>query len=218
MINYDAGELIDLLPANMKYDPDVRAISYALKRGKDKLLQYCERIKLLSNIDSLPEELLDLIALELNSHYYDQTLSLEQKRNIVRATLGWYMQAGTVAVVEEMMQIIFGNGGTVEWYDFEDGPGKPGTFDIYTDATLTPDLMERMTEILKRVKKASAHLRRLDIRRNYHDSIEFGAVVISRIQNEFFSASEEVRDNHMELQILMHMSCRIENVMKGEAG
>lgn len=218
MINYDMGELIDLLPAGLKYDPDVRALSYALKRGKDKLLQYCERIKLLSNIDALPEELLDLIALELNSHYYDQTLTLEQKRSIVKATLGWYMQAGTVAAVEEMMQIIFGNGGTVEWYDFSDGPGKPGTFDIFTDATLTPDLMERMMAILKRVKKASAHLRRLEIKRDYLENIEFGSAVVSRMQNEFYSTHEEVRDNNLELRILMHVNCRIKNVMKGEAG
>lgn len=218
MINYDKGELMDLLPAGLKYDPDVRALSYALKQGKDKLLQYCERIKLLSNIDALPEELLDLIALELNSHYYDQMLSLEQKRSIVKATLGWYMQAGTVAAVEEMMQIIFGNGGTVEWYDFADGSGKPGTFDIFTDATLTPDLMERMMTILKRVKKASAHLRRLEIKREYQENMEFGSAVVSRMQNEFYSAHEEVRDNNLELRILMHVNCRIKNVMKGEAG
>ena len=41
MINYDAGELIDLLPANMKYDPDVRAISYALKRIPITMTRHC---------------------------------------------------------------------------------------------------------------------------------------------------------------------------------
>ncbi len=200
MINYDVGELIDLLPANLKYDSDVRAISYALKCGKDKMLHYCERIKLLSNIDALSADIVDLIALEFNSHYYDQMLPLEQKRSIVKATLGWYMQAGTVAAVEEMMQIIFGNGGTVEWYEFSDGPGKPGTFDIFTDATLTPDLMDRLGEILKRVKKASAHLRKLEIVRDYYDSLDFGAAVVSRLRNEFHSAHEEAWEAKWDLK------------------
>lgn len=216
VINYDAGELIDLLPANLKYDSDVRAISYALKCGKDKLLHYCERIRLYSNIDALPEDIVDLIALEFNSHYYDQTLPLEQKRRIVKATLGWYMQAGTVAAVEEMMVIIFGNGGTVDWYEFPDGPGKPGTFDIFTDETLAPGLMERLGEILKRVKKASAHLRKLEIIRDYYDSLEFGSAMGFRLRNEFYSAHEEVQENCMGVQAAICVSSRIKNVIKGE--
>lgn len=216
MINYDTGELIDLLPANLKYDSDVQAISYALKRGKDKLLHYCERIRLSSNIDALPEDIVDLIALELNSHYYDQTLPLEQKRSIVKATLGWYMQAGTVVAVEEMMAIIFGSGGSVDWYEFPDGPGKPGTFDIFTDATLTPDLMKQLGEILERVKKASAHLRKLEIIRDYYDSLGFGSAVASRLRNEFYSIHEEVQENYMELQTVICVSSRIKNVIKGE--
>lgn len=215
MINYDVGELIDLLPANLKYDSDVRAISYALKCGEDKMLHYCERIKLLSNIDALSADIVDLIALELNSHYYDQMLPLEQKRSIVKATLGWYMQAGTVAAVEEMMQIIFGNGGTVEWYEFSDGPGKPGTFDIFTDATLTPDLMDRLGEILKRVKKASAHLRKLEIVRDYYNSLDFGTAVVSRLRNEFHSAHEEVRESEMGFQAAICVSSRIKNRIGG---
>ena len=88
MINYDAGEITDLLPAFMKYDSDVQAISYALKRGKEKMLAFSERMKLLVNVDALPEELVDLLAIELNSHYYDQALPLDQKRSIVKSTIG----------------------------------------------------------------------------------------------------------------------------------
>ena len=200
MINYDIGEITDLLPASIKYNEDVIAISYALKMAKERLLLYCERIKLWSNIDQLPEEVIDLMALELNAHYYSQEMGLEKKREIVKAALGWYINAGTVEAVEEMMRIIFGNGGTEEWYNFSDGPGKPGTFDIFTDATLTPDLLEQLTIILRRVKKASAHLRRIRIERKYYSSVRFGSAAVSKIKNTIQSANEEV--NRMETQAL----------------
>lgn len=215
MINYNEGEILNLLPAAIKNDSDVIAISYALKKGKEKLLAYCERIKLLSNVDALPEELVDLLALELNSHYYDQDLSLEQKRNIVKATLGWYMQAGTVAAVEEMMDIIFGNGGTVEWYNYAEGPGKPGTFDIFTDTILSPELMEQLITVLRRVKKASAHLRRLEIKRNHDHDLEFGSALAAKIRNTFYSADETVNEVNFELFFSVAAARRIKNVMKG---
>ena len=215
MINYNEGEILNLLPAAIKNDSDVIAISYALEKGKEKLLAYCERIKLLSNVDALPEELVDLLALELNSHYYDQDLSLEQKRNIVKATLGWYMQAGTVAAVEEMMDIIFGNGGTVEWYNYAEGPGKPGTFDIFTDMILSPELMEQLITVLRRVKKASAHLRRLEIKRNHYHDLEFGFALAAKIRNTFYSADETVNEVNFELFFSVAAARRIKNVMKG---
>lgn len=215
MINYDAGEIIDLLPAFMKYDSDVQAISYALKRGKEKMLAFSERMKLLVNIDGLPEELVDLLAIELNSHYYDQALPLDQKRSIVKSTIGWYMQAGTVAAVEDMLQIVFGNGRTEEWYNFSDGEGKPGTFDVFTDVALTPELMQRLGIVLKRIKKESAHLRKFRIERDVCGALEFGSVYRSRLRNTFYSANEEVSSYSSDLLFASVFIQRIKNYMEG---
>lgn len=185
MINYKDGEILDLLPAAIKYDTDVQAISYALRKGTEKLLFYVERMKLMANVDQLPEEIVNLLALELNSHYYDQGLPLEQKRKIIKATMGWYMQAGTVAAVEDMLQIVFGNGRVEEWYDFADGEGKPGTFDAFTDVVLTEESIEQLRNVLKRVKKESAHLRRLNIENQFYSKFDFGSVSGARIKNTF---------------------------------
>ena len=215
MINYDAGEITDLLPAFMKYDSDVQAISYALKRGKEKMLAFSERMKLLVNIDGLPEELVDLLAIELNSHYYDQALPLDQKRSIVKSTIGWYMQAGTVAAVEDMLQIVFGNGRTEEWYNFSDGEGKPGTFDVFTDTALTPELMQRLGTVLKRIKKESAHLRKFRIERDVCGTLEFGSVYRPRLRNTFYSANEEVGSYSSDLLFASAFIQRIKNYMEG---
>ena len=179
------------------------------------MLAFSERMKLLVNIDGLPEELVDLLAIELNSHYYDQALPLDQKRSIVKSTIGWYMQAGTVAAVEDMLQIVFGNGRTEEWYNFSDGEGKPGTFDVFTDVALTPELMQRLGIVLKRIKKESAHLRKFRIERDVCGALEFGSVYRSRLRNTFYSANEEVSSYSSDLLFASVFIQRIKNYMEG---
>ena len=215
MIDYENGEVIDLLPALMKYDSDIKAISYALRKGKEKMILYTEQTKLLANIDALPEEIIDLLSLEPNSHYYDQNFELEQKRKIIRSTLGWYMRAGTVEAVEEMMQVVFGSGGAVEWYDFTDAIGEPGQFDVYTDTILTQELIEQMLLILKRVKKASAHLRHLNIKREHNTKVEFGSTFVTCIKNAFYTSDEQENYFDVDFMFASTLNQKISNVMRG---
>ena len=71
MINYDAGEITDLLPAFMKYDSDVQAISYALKRGKEKMLAFSERMKLLRTEQHYSQQkVASLVGIALRSYQY----------------------------------------------------------------------------------------------------------------------------------------------------
>lgn len=77
------------------------------------------------------------------------------------------MQAGTPGAVKEMVKIVFGEGDVVEWTDFEEPPYTPGTFDIVTNARLTPDILEYFTSIIDRVKNVRSHLRRILIKREW---------------------------------------------------
>lgn len=118
-------------------------------------------------IDSAPESVLDLLAVELRSLYYSDTLSINKKREIVKNTLRWHAQAGTPGAVAEMIKIVFGEGEVVEWPDFDEPPYTPGTFDIVTNARLTPDILEYFISIIDRVKNVRSHLRRILIKREW---------------------------------------------------
>ena len=75
------------------------------------------------------------------------------------------MQAGTPGAVAEMVKIVFGDGEIVEWPDFKDPPYTPGTFDIVTDAQLTPVILDYFTSVINRVKNVRSHLRKISITR-----------------------------------------------------
>lgn len=165
MIKLPEGELRDYLPVTMKNDVDMICLSYAIKKESEQLAKYRKATMIYRFIDSVPEPILDLLAVELRSLYYSDALPIETKRGIVKNTLRWHMQAGTPGAVAEMVKIVFGGGEVVEWPDFDEPPYTPGTFDIITDARLTPDTLAYFLSVIDRVKNVRSHLRRLLIKR-----------------------------------------------------
>lgn len=167
MIKLPDGELRDYLPVTMKNDVDMVCLSYAIKKATERLFRYNHASMIYHFIDSAPESVLDLLAVELRSLYYSDTLHIEKKREIVKNTLRWHAQAGTPGAVAEMVKIVFGEGEVVEWPDFDEPPYTPGTFDIVTNAQLTPDILEYFVSVIDRVKNVRSHLRRILIKREW---------------------------------------------------
>ena len=178
MIKLSEGELLDLLPSQLKNDTDMICLSYALKCAVERLLQY-ERQTMTDNfIDSLPEKILDVLAVELRSPYYLDSMDIEVKRDIIKNTLIWHTKAGTPSAVSEMITAIFGEGYLVEWFDFTEGTQDPGYFDIVTNARMTEDIVDNFMNIIKRVKNERSHIRRILINRKveHPEWVGWGAV------------------------------------------
>ena len=165
MIKISEGELLDLLPSQLKNDTDMICFSYALKCAVDRLMVYEKQTMTDNFIDSLPEKILDVLAVELRSPYYLQSMDIEVKRSIIKNTLIWHTKAGTPSAVSEMITAIFGEGYLVEWFDFTEGDQTPGYFDIVTNARMTEDIVNSFMQIIKRVKNERSHIRRILINR-----------------------------------------------------
>lgn len=132
MISFTEGGLIDVWPD--KESPQIQALSYAMQQAMIRVKSYADQAMCYSMVDDLPEDILDYFAVEMRAMYYEQNLSIEQKREIVKNTLKWYTYAGTPATVADMVTAVFGKGEIQEWFDYTDPPFTPGTFDIITSA------------------------------------------------------------------------------------
>ena len=195
MIKLTDGELLDLLPARMKSDTDMVCLSYAIKQITQDLLKTLSETRTQSIIDGLPERILDVLAVETNAMYYDESLPIEAKRSIIKASYSaWYARAGTPAAVEELVQAVFGEGSVVEWYDFTEGDTSPGLFDIKTNAPLTEDVIEYFNRMTRRVKNKRSHLRRILSESSARASPRVGAAAISVMQLIIENYGTEERD------------------------
>lgn len=172
MIKYKDGEFLDLMPVFFKSKEDVAAISYAFKMAMQQLLVSAEQTRLYGDLDKQSEEVLDLMALEIQAPFYEDDLPIEKKRELIRKALVWRFKAGTKQSVRELSQLIFGeDSDVVEWFDFTDGEKIPGQFDIVTDAQLTPELFDQFSRTIESVKNQSAHLRRIGVNRTVQQRI-----------------------------------------------
>jgi len=199
MIKFPDGELLDLLPSSLKNDTDMICLSYALKKAVGRLLAY-ERSAMTQNfVDSLPEKILDVLAVELRSPYYLDNMEIGVKREIIKNTLIWHTKAGTASAVSEMIGIVFGEGAVVEWPDFDEPPYTPGTFDIVTNAQMTEDITDFFMTVIERVKNERSHVRRVLIKREM-EMHEYVAVGGTSSPKRAITNHEQGRENgiHMD--------------------
>jgi phage tail P2-like protein len=166
VINLKEAQITDILPERYANDTDVACISYAVRMEMRRLLEEADGTRTMSVIDELPEKILDVLAVELRTPYYEESMSLDSKRKIIGNTLLWHTKSGTPSAVSELIMAVFGQGEVVEWFDFEEEPKTPGTFDIVTNARMTEDISERFLSIIQRVKNTRSHLRNISINRD----------------------------------------------------
>lgn len=172
MIKFTEGGLIDIWPEK---DPEIQALSYALQQQFKKLKTYADKTQCYSDVDDLDEDILDYFAIEMRSMFYEQNLEIERKREIVKNTLKWYTYAGVPATVAEMVGVVFGSGKIVEWFDYDEPPFTPGTFDIITSARLTPDIIDQLNAMIQKAKNVRSHIRRVTIIRDVHSAMHLAA-------------------------------------------
>lgn len=155
MISFYESNLTDILPENLKYTPECIALGYALQRANQRFIEASNQTSVFAVIDTLPENIIDVLAIELRTQYYDENFPLEQKRELVKGTMSWYNKAGTVSAVQEMIDKVFVSGTVLEW--FQTG-GEPGTFQISTSDQITPELIAEFSEAVQKVKNIRSHL------------------------------------------------------------
>ena len=144
------SQIIDILPDILKYRPDVQAVSYAIRMQIARIYDLSQRCRMLADVDALGEDVLDLLAIELQSIYYDTSLPIDKKRDIIRSTLRWHWYGGTKASVEDYIRTIFGGGDVTEWYEYG---GSPYTFKIDAEDTGSPMSIDRVIETIFKIKR-----------------------------------------------------------------
>ena len=155
MIKLQDSNIIDILPEAFTSDPKNIALGYALQRAIQRLIGYSRTTSVYSTIETADDSVLDMLAAELDTQYYDVNLDIAAKRKLVENTLVRYGKAGTPAAVEELISSVFGEGRVEEWFDYG---GAPFYFKVYTDAMFTEDMISKFDNMLENVKNTRSKL------------------------------------------------------------
>ncbi len=157
MIDLRGSRFTDIMPENMASQPETQAFAYALGRQIEKLCAYADGIHIYAAVDSMPEKILDVLAVELRTPAYNQKFSIEVKRALVEGTLTFYTHMGTPAACNQIIETIFGNGFIKEWFDYD---GEPHHFRAYVwnSGQVNQESLTEFRRVLKCVKRLSSWL------------------------------------------------------------
>ncbi len=202
MIDLKECSTLQIMPEVLRKDVKVQAASYALQQTAQMLLEKIARSSVYAAIDILPEEIVDLLAVELRAQYYDTSLPVEDKREAVKKALPWHCKAGTVAAVKELTNFIWkSSSATVqEWFDYG---SDPYLFRIMldTDMCMDEEKIEAFIAAMWKVKNTRSHLESITFRRRIDHKQYIGAGVKSTgrivITDVWRGRYEMHRDMHM---------------------
>lgn len=188
-----------LMPEVFRNDPKIQAASYALQQTAKMLIEKIDNAAVYASIDILPDEILDLLAVELRSQYYDPAMEVEKKREIIRKTLAWFYHAGTLKTVKELTNFLFGENIVTEWFEYD---GRPYTFRLEImglDVLITDKGMADFIAALQKVKNTRSLLECITFHRRIDGELFSGAHQDSYKREVIVDFFEEFRKDSSSL-------------------
>ena len=157
MIELSGSRFTQIMPENLAGQVETQAFAYAVGRQIEKLCAYSDAARTYAAISTMPEWLLDYMAVELRTPSYDENYSLNTKRALIQGSLLFYSQMGTPAAVNRIIETIFQTGYIEEWYEYD---GDPHHFRAYVGdgGEVEPGELEEFRRVLSSVKRLSSWL------------------------------------------------------------
>lgn len=207
MVDFSKGEIKDIMPHNL-LTPESLAVSFSVGEAMRKLQQYSCAVSLYAQIDQVPDEVLDLMAAESGTQYYERSLPRKTKEQLIMQTLLWYMYAGTPSVLNEFLATVLDGGWIEEWMDYG---GAPYHFKAYAKAIEDESLpLGKGTEIrsqLEVYKNIRSWLENFAIILQTKTSVNINTESKLKMQSEFYS-----RNNRQFLR--MDAAWKLEGIYK----
>ncbi len=168
---YDT-KLIDLIPDSIRSDTGVQAAAEALDNELRSVSLAIKENMLLPRLDELPESVIDLLAWQWHVDFYDDTLQIEKKRNLVRQAIAWHKRKGTPDIVQEMVSAVFAGGNVTEWWEYG---GQPYHFRVEaTDIVQDGVAFDRLGTLINAAKNTRSWLDGIRIKRAITTNIFIG--------------------------------------------
>ena len=150
MINILDVKLSDLLPSSFD-TVEIKALNNVVTFSLYLLQKYINNANFTVNIDNVSEKIIDYLACEYRTPYYDETLDLKTKRNLVKSTMLTYQKIGTTNIIKEYLNTLNEETDVAEWYDYD---GQPYNFKIFLNISENREVEEKLlTDIKNKIEK-----------------------------------------------------------------
>lgn len=167
--------MLQLIPPNLLIDDKVKNLALTIDNQIAELQQVVINTIILPRVDELDHVMLDSLAIQYDTPFYEQSLTIERKRELIKNTINWHKKKGTVAAVEEIARTICKDSVVREWFDYA---GKPYMFKIETsEYVMDEKIYDELRKVVDSVKNIRSRLESIYIKREKQRSIYFGGTI-----------------------------------------
>jgi phage tail P2-like protein len=168
--------LAEILPSNLLADPFVAAMIEVFDEEFHLLVADTAKILIFAGLANQPDAVLDELAWQFSVDFYDQSMTLAEKRALISGAIYQHTIKGTPYAIERVIAVAFGEGTVEEWFSYG---GNPFHFRVLSTGGKFPtaERMEIFTRMIRVVKRASAILEKIQISQSGALPIYFGGAM-----------------------------------------
>lgn len=159
MIKLQDTGLIEGLPPGIAEQHWVKVLDAVFRERQKKELEAVRKVFVYTAIDSAPENILDILAVQFKVDWYRDDYPIETKRRVIKTAMEVRRYCGTEWAVKQAISAIYPNSEIVEWYDYN---GTPGHWQLRVNITENADIayytIKRMESLLGYARRCTAHL------------------------------------------------------------
>ena len=167
----NARNILAALPVALQNDENMYALASAIADALAARPEEIDRSVIYAQIDSLPEEMLDILAYDFKVDWWDGDYTVEQKRQTLKDSWKVHRILGTKAAVESAISAIYPETQVLEWFEYD---GRPYWFKLLIDLTDMLPNPEGHDRVLNRVsyyKNLRSHIEEIQyIIRSHYDA------------------------------------------------
>ena len=149
--------LLDILPTNLLADEQINAAANALDTELKKITAATKEALILSRIDELSNDVIDLLAWQLHVDFYEELTSIKEKRNAVKQSIAMHRVKGTRMAVELALHMVYESGEVSEWFEYG---GRPYYFRVrfVCPERIRTEDVDRVIRIINTIKNRRSWL------------------------------------------------------------
>lgn len=148
--------LLELLPENLRHNPDIIAAGQGVDIEFESLAEAVKNCLTIADIDGATSEVVDHLAGGIHVDFYDQTLPLKKRKELVKNGYLYKYRKGTADAVKKIVSDAFDQTGVKEWFQYD---GEPYHFKISTETNLpSKSKIDEVVRAVNSVKNARSTL------------------------------------------------------------
>lgn len=171
-------DLLILQTSYMQKDNFVQALCKALNPYFQQLSDNVRLVYIYGRIDELDEDAIDSLAWQFHVDFYDYSLPISKKRELVKKSKKLHQIKGTPVAVEEAVTTIFGRTKLKEWFEYD---GDPYYFSLdidITDTGASPEALIKLDRLIDAYKNKRSWIDAINIFFTTIGELKIGAITI----------------------------------------